>query len=53
MIQGDPTGRVYTCNDTGPAVVGQHRDVWFESSDDGYLWWQAVGPVALIEILPE
>ena len=52
-ILGDPTERTYTCKDTGGGVVGQHRDVWFQNSDDGYLWWLAVGSTALIEILPQ
>ena len=52
-IVGDPTGRTYTCKDTGGAVVGQHRDVWFANSDEGYQWWLAVGSSATIEILPD
>lgn len=52
-ITGDPTGRVYTCTDTGSAVVGQHRDIWFPNSDDGYLWWIEVGFKTTIEVLPD
>jgi hypothetical protein len=52
-VLGDPTERTYTCEDTGGAVVGQHRDVWFANSDEGYAWFLAVGATALIEILPD
>ena len=52
-IEGDPLDLVYTCADTGGAVTGEHRDIWFENSDEGYLWWQTVGPSAFIEILSE
>ncbi len=51
-IEGDPTGRVYRCNDTGNAVLGLHRDIWFQSSDEGWLWAYRVGQRAVIEILP-
>jgi len=51
-IIGDPTERVYRCADTGSAVHGQHRDIWFMSSDDGWEWQLKVGQVATIEILP-
>lgn len=51
-IEGDPTGRVYTCNDTGSAVHGLHRDIWFHSSDDGWRWQRDVGKRAVIEVLP-
>ena len=51
-IEGDPTERVYRCNDTGNAVLGLHRDIWFQSSDEGWLWAYRVGQRAVIEILP-
>lgn len=51
-IVGDPIDRVYTCADTGSAVHGLHRDVWFMSSDDGWEWQLELGQVATIEILP-
>ena len=35
-IVGDPT--VYTCKDTGGAVHGQHRDIWFRYSADAAAW---------------
>ena len=50
-IQGDPSLRVYQCHDTGSAVHGLHRDVWFLSSDEGWGWQLAVGPRAVIEIV--
>ncbi len=50
-IQGDPSQRVYTCNDTGSAVHGLHRDIWFHTSDDGWRWQLGVGPQAVIEIV--
>jgi hypothetical protein len=50
-ILGDPTARIYTCADTGSAVTGEHRDIFFHNSDDGYNWWKQVGNTATIEIL--
>jgi 3D (Asp-Asp-Asp) domain-containing protein len=50
-IEGDPTGRVYTCNDTGSAVHGLHRDIWFFSSAEGWQWQLSVGPRAVLEIV--
>jgi 3D (Asp-Asp-Asp) domain-containing protein len=50
-IVGDPLQRVYTCIDTGGGVFGEHRDIWFENSDDAYAWWVVVGSTATIEIL--
>ena len=50
-IQGDPSQRVYECNDTGSAVHGLHRDIWFHTSDDGWRWQLAVGPQAVLEIV--
>lgn len=51
-IQGDPLGLVYRCADTGSAVHGLHRDIWFHSADDGWRWQRQVGQTAVIEILP-
>lgn len=51
-IIGDPIDRVYTCADTGSAVHGLHRDIWFMSSDDGWEWQLELGQSATIEILP-
>ena len=50
-ILGDPSGRTYTCADTGSAVAGEHRDIFFHTSDDGYAWWVQVGSTATIEIV--
>lgn len=52
-IIGDPLDRTYTCKDTGGAVHGEHRDIWFENSDDGFNWSQQVGDYAQVEILPD
>lgn len=51
-IEGDPLGRIYRCADTGSAVHGLHRDIWFGSSDEGWKWQRSVGQAATIEILP-
>jgi hypothetical protein len=51
-IQGDPLSRVYTCADTGNAVLGLHRDIWFYDSDDGWDWQLDIGQAAVIEIVP-
>jgi hypothetical protein len=51
MIEGDPTGRVYECTDTGGSVLRDHRDIWFMNSDEGYEWWLTVGEQAYILIL--
>ena len=50
-IEGDPTGRVYTCADTGSAVHGMHRDIWFLDNRDGWGWQSAVGAMATIEVV--
>jgi uncharacterized protein YraI len=52
-IEGDPTLRTYTCTDTGGSVLNEHRDIWFMHSDEGYAWWAALGPTAIINILPD
>ena len=52
-IVGDPTGRSYTCADTGSAVHGLHRDIWFQTSDEGVVWQLFIGRRAEIEILPD
>ena len=51
-IEGDPTGRTYVCADTGSAIHGQHRDIWFMSSGEGWAWQQVVGRSAVIQVLP-
>ena len=50
-IVGDPLDQVYFCADTGSAVHGQHRDIWFMNSDDGMNWQAAVGRNVTLEIL--
>lgn len=51
-IEGDPLRRIYRCADTGSAVHGLHRDIWFNSSDEGWKWQKLVGQSATIEIIP-
>jgi len=51
-IQGDPSGRVYRCADTGSAVHGLHRDIWFATNEEGWAWQRIMGQTATIEILP-
>jgi hypothetical protein len=48
----DPLEREYVCADTGSAVHGLHRDIWFHGSDEGWNWQLKVGQTATIEILP-
>ena len=50
-IEGDPTGRVYTCNDTGGAVHGLHRDIWFRTNTEGWSWQREVGSSVVIQIV--
>ena len=50
-IVGDPSERVYTCHDTGNAVLGVHRDIFFHSAADGWAWLASVGPRAILEIV--
>jgi hypothetical protein len=50
-ILGDPTGRIYRCADTGSAVDGQHRDIWFQTSDEGWNWLWVTGATATIEVV--
>jgi 3D (Asp-Asp-Asp) domain-containing protein len=50
-IEGDPTERVYTCADTGGAIHGEHRDIWFLGNAEGWAWQRVVGTSAVIEIL--
>ena len=50
-IVGDPSERVYTCHDTGNAVLGLHRDIFFHSAADGWPWLASVGTRAVLEII--
>ena len=52
-IVGDPRGLTYTCKDTGSAVHGHHRDIFFHNSDDGYRWIVEVGYTVQIEIFAD
>ena len=52
-VVGDPSDTVYRCADTGSAVHGLHRDIWFNNSDEGWAWQEEVGSVATIEILSD
>lgn len=52
-VVGDPGDVIYRCADTGSAVHGLHRDIWFSSSDEGWEWQWEVGNVATIEILSD
>ena len=52
QIEGDPTGRTYLCADTGSAVHGLHRDIWFLDNRDGWDWQLSVGAHAVIRVLP-
>lgn len=51
-IEDDPARRIYRCADTGGKVGGLHRDIWFESSAEGWQWQLELGRTAMIEILP-
>ncbi|MSQ35891.1 MAG: hypothetical protein EXR63_01925 [Dehalococcoidia bacterium] len=51
-IEGDPTARTYVCGDTGSAIHGLARDIWFMDNRTGWLWQHVVGTSAVIEILP-
>ena len=51
-ITGDPTGRTYVCADTGSAVHGLHRDIWFLDNRAGWGWQSQVGRTATIEVVP-
>lgn len=47
-IEGDPTGRTYTCTDTGN-FGGQWVDVWHYRAEDGWRWQAQVGSWAWVE----
>ncbi len=50
-IVGDSTGRTYTCHDTGNAVLGLHRDIFFHKASDGWPWLWSMGTSAVLEIV--
>ena len=50
-IVGDPLERIYTCHDTGSAVLGMHRDIFFHNAGDGWLWLASVGTRGVLEVV--
>jgi len=51
-VVGDPSGLVFRCADTGSAVHGAHRDMWFPTPATGSAWLAGVGYHVTIEVLP-
>jgi hypothetical protein len=51
IIVGDPIERIYTCADTGSAVHGLHRDIWFNSAAEGWVWQLSTGTKGLLLIV--
>jgi hypothetical protein len=49
-IVGDPTGRVYVCEDRG-LLANTWVDIFFYDPSDGYRWQRAVGRYGTIEIV--
>jgi 3D (Asp-Asp-Asp) domain-containing protein len=49
IILGDPSGRTYTCEDTGGAVNGNHVDIWFATHAEGRALIRSVGTTATSE----
>jgi hypothetical protein len=49
-IEGDPTGRVYLCNDRG-ALPTPWVDIWFYSVAEGHAWQSVVGNSGAIVIV--
>lgn len=49
-VEGDPSGRVFTCADRG-ALGGSHVDVFFWDAADGYAWQSMVGTSGAIIIV--
>ena len=53
IIVGDPNQYIWTCVDTGSAVIGPaHWDVWFYNQADGKDYLKTVGTTVTIKILP-
>jgi hypothetical protein len=50
MVNGDPTGRIFTCLDRG-ALSTTWVDIWFYDVADGYAWQSMVGTSGTITIL--
>ena len=51
MIDGDPTGSIWTCWDTGGGVRGWHVDVWFPTNAQGWGYTGSLGQSVVINIL--
>ena len=51
VIVGDPLERMYTCADTGSAVHGLHRDIWFYTAEAGWAWQLNIGTRGLLVIV--
>ena len=51
VILNDPLKRTYECADTGNLVLGWHRDIWFNTNEEGWNWLRTVGTVGNIIIL--
>ncbi|MDG1990108.1 MAG: LysM peptidoglycan-binding domain-containing protein [Dehalococcoidia bacterium] len=50
-IMNDPLQRTYECADTGNLVLGWHRDIWFNTNEEGWKWLNKVGDTGDIIIL--
>ena len=50
-IIDDPFQRIYECTDTGNLVLGWHRDIWFNTNEEGWKWLREVGDVGSIMIV--
>jgi 3D (Asp-Asp-Asp) domain-containing protein len=50
-VLGDPSGLVFRCADTGGAVHGAVRDMWFPTAATGGAWLAGVGHHVVIEVL--
>ena len=49
-ILGDPTKRIYVCEDRG-VLEDTWVDIFFNDPDDGWDWQEAVGRYGTIEIV--
>jgi 3D (Asp-Asp-Asp) domain-containing protein len=50
-VVGDPSGLIFRCADTGGAVWGGIRDMWFPTATAGSAWLNAVGHQVVVEVL--
>ena len=48
-IRKDP--KIYTCEDTGGGITGNHVDLWFKNEEDGWAYLQKYGTEVTIEVL--